>query len=759
MTKFKLKYNPYTVESVMKINNKEITENSKLFNKKNERMQIWLENLLPILREECNEDEIYIEFHGIMLDFEDLQNHIEEFSRENPGVKVESKHIKAKNTANRIKELDNLFQKMQKECPFEDLKSAEIKANFNKARDSEFEVSVIATMSAGKSTLINALLGREIMPSKNEACTATITRIKDVDSKMNFSAQALNNENVIINEYDDVGIETMAELNDDERVTLIKMEGDIPFIFSKNVQLVLFDTPGPNNSRSQSHKDYAYEIIKEKSKPVVIYVLNATQLAVNDDNYLLGAVAQAMQVGGKQSKDRFMFLVNKIDEFDTENNDSVDDALESVRSYLEEHGIKNPNVYATSAEMAKIIRLYNNGYKMTSKQKAKLDWYKLFNDNEEMHLSKYAPLTQKNRDLLNEEIKDAREKEKVYEEALIHSGIPAVEIAINEYLDKYAITAKVKMAVDTFRKKVEEKQIINNLMDQLHEDEEARKDLNKKLNKIEKQIKDGNAASKFKTEIGKLNMTAEADRRVEAARAKISKSLTLRADKNDKITTENAIIMLKRLQTNVLHLESDIKTELDLILNETIIENAEILIKEYDNHIQSLVADMEIVQGEYKPSSSIGYIKTSIPDPHQLIEKYKYTEQIATGEEWVENTKKRWFNPFTWFQKKGWWRTIYKDEAYVSGKVIYENFVRPITENFFKNLAAAKEMADKEAEKFKEFFLEELDQLDKAIERKLTELKELSASRKNLESLIEENKSKKEWLEKFLSELDGIIEI
>lgn len=36
---------------------------------------------------------------------------------------------------------------------------------------------VVATMSAGKSTLINALLRQKLMPAKQEACTATITEI------------------------------------------------------------------------------------------------------------------------------------------------------------------------------------------------------------------------------------------------------------------------------------------------------------------------------------------------------------------------------------------------------------------------------------------------------------------------------------------------------------------------------------------------------------------------------------------------------
>lgn len=40
---------------------------------------------------------------------------------------------------------------------------------------------VMATMSSGKSTLINALLGQQILPSRNEACTAKMYSILDDD--------------------------------------------------------------------------------------------------------------------------------------------------------------------------------------------------------------------------------------------------------------------------------------------------------------------------------------------------------------------------------------------------------------------------------------------------------------------------------------------------------------------------------------------------------------------------------------------------
>lgn len=68
-------------------------------------------------------------------------------------------------------------------------------------------------MSSGKSTLINALLGRELMPSKNEACTATIAKIKDRSSGTEFDAEYRDKDNRILGTYTDLTLADMEEMN------------------------------------------------------------------------------------------------------------------------------------------------------------------------------------------------------------------------------------------------------------------------------------------------------------------------------------------------------------------------------------------------------------------------------------------------------------------------------------------------------------------------------------------------------------------
>lgn len=44
-----------------------------------------------------------------------------------------------------------------------------------------FKTCIVATMSCGKSTFINSIIGDEILPEKNEACTARTMAVIDND--------------------------------------------------------------------------------------------------------------------------------------------------------------------------------------------------------------------------------------------------------------------------------------------------------------------------------------------------------------------------------------------------------------------------------------------------------------------------------------------------------------------------------------------------------------------------------------------------
>ena len=756
MTKIYLKYNPYIVESEIAINGEVVQAPNKLFDLKNERIQVWIENLIPMLDEICNDNEYEIDFYGTCLDYDDMHAVIQDYCERNPDVDVKINFTEAKGSEGRLSDLIELFDDMQKNCPFEDLKTDQIKENFQIAISSEFEVSVIATMSSGKSTLINSLLGKELMPSKNEACTATIAKIKDVDGMVGFKAEYRDKQNNVLGVYDDLCLQNMNEMNDNPNTAFIDIEGDIPNIGSSAVQLVLIDTPGPNNSRTEEHKNHTYRVIKEKTKPMVLYVLNATQLQTNDDRELLTAVSEAMRVGGKQSKDRFLFAVNKIDLFDPDK-ESVQGALDNVREYLSKFDIENPNIFPISAEMAKVIRMNKNGYDLTKGQSRTLRDYDLFIEEEQLHLSQQASLSRDNLKKVEDALIDAGGDK--YEQALIHTGILAIELAIDEYLRKYAYTTKVKAAVDTFKRKVEEKDMRAKMLTSIKDNEEARRQINAQLNAVKVQLEEGKSGVNFRKKIKNLDMMQEADTRIQQLRTKINSIASNKEGKKEMTTLEVQQMMMK-LDRRIRELQSDVKTELESIIEDVIIQSGQVIMNDYRQHMHELISSGDLSSDEYSGSSNINFLEGDIPNAQDIINQYKYNDSVDTGEvETIKNEDKHWWNPFTWFDPSYISKKVYKEVEMVRVDEVYSDFIDPVIAGFFANLDNARKAAKNESDRFVKYFLKELDKLDDILKKKVEENEKLTRNHGSIEQKLKEDKVKMEWLDNFIRRLDEILYI
>ena len=61
-----------------------------------------------------------------------------------------------------------------------------------------YEIIIASTMSSGKSTFINALIGMDLLPTSNLACTHKIYRIIDIDEQKHFSCKCYNSEDFLI---------------------------------------------------------------------------------------------------------------------------------------------------------------------------------------------------------------------------------------------------------------------------------------------------------------------------------------------------------------------------------------------------------------------------------------------------------------------------------------------------------------------------------------------------------------------------------
>lgn len=331
MQKVFIEHNPYKVKSKVEVNGEALKNDSTLIHHLDERFQLWVDQIPSLLAKEYNDDTFEITFHGTEPDYQDLLEATK--NAEKDGNHFTIKKIPAKEFDDKEKSIKELFKKI-KELPFEELQSAAINDAFEKASNEEFEVNVTATMSAGKSTLVNALLGQKLMPSKNGACTATITRIKDDDDKT-FKATVVDAQGNELGHYSVLDYKTMSELNDNPEVREIHVSGDIPFVTSDEASLVLVDTPGPNNALNKNHGLVTNEALDQSSKSLVLFVMDGTTLNNTDQDYHLKRIAKSMSAGGKQSRERFMFVINKLNGYSEEDDNVASDVIKKVTEYLE----------------------------------------------------------------------------------------------------------------------------------------------------------------------------------------------------------------------------------------------------------------------------------------------------------------------------------------------------------------------------------------------------------------------------------------
>lgn len=348
----------------------------------------------------------------------DLVEEIGELEGKLFDVKKQLKQVSAKS--------DRVFERLGRLYDEEDSERRE-EGNYVK-------VKVFATMSAGKSTFINALLQQKLMPSSNMACTAKVTKVFD-NNEDAFEVQTFTKDKVALLSQSDVTYDDMKLLNAESEVGYIKAYGNIPFNDSDEIELEIIDTPGPNNSRDGNHVKLMEEELENlDSDTIIIYIINATQFGIDDDAKLLDKLNNATGYGNEN----LLFLVNKVDQFNPQEEDLAG-LLSDVEKYLEQHNFYDPKIFPVSSLLALNVRsLLQTPYVDDDAD----DVYEAngmvrkVNRNSDLHLEKYAHVSEEVANRVSLELEVAKDSGDKSEEALIHSGIRSVEETIIEMAEK-----------------------------------------------------------------------------------------------------------------------------------------------------------------------------------------------------------------------------------------------------------------------------------------------------------------------------------
>lgn len=232
---------------------------------------------------------------------------------------------------------------------------------------------VTANMSAGKSTLINAIIGKPLTRTSQEVCTGNLCYLYNKpfeDKTIHFSGPPLKL---------DASREDLIRLDQAE---VSSIASHFRTMASSDGRVCVIDTPGVNSAINRQHGKITKKALVEGQYDLLIYIFNANKLGTDEEMRYLKWVAENMP------REKVVFVLNKIDDF-KRTEDSIEASMNGVKNDLRELGFENPIVYPLSAYFAYLIKLKMHGEPLSEDETDAYDAYVRKFSRPEYDLSKY----------------------------------------------------------------------------------------------------------------------------------------------------------------------------------------------------------------------------------------------------------------------------------------------------------------------------------------------------------------------------------
>ena len=199
-----------------------------------------------------------------------------------------------------------------------------------------FHLVVVGEFNHGKTTFVNALLGRNILPVGVTPTTAVIHHVEYSDAPKAAAVFMSGDRREL--SFDDVRRYAVSGDHENQSGELRYLEVGLPSELLKE-RIVLVDTPGVNDLSLQ-RADITYSYIPKSD--AVLFLIDAGQPLKESERVFL----QEKLLG--QSRNKIIFIVTKRDIWD---GGEEKEALEYIRTELAKL-IKDPVVFPVSAERA-----------------------------------------------------------------------------------------------------------------------------------------------------------------------------------------------------------------------------------------------------------------------------------------------------------------------------------------------------------------------------------------------------------------------
>ena len=241
----------------------------------------------------------------------------------------------------------------------------------------EFRITVVGEFSSGKSTFLNAFIGKDILPSALSETTAAITYIHNISQESPMCNQVVVNLNNgerrqfdITNSEEFIQYSTTNTFSQKDVVKSVdSIDVYVPFAHT-NERVVLIDTPGLNGMK-QGHRDITLEEIESSHASICLFQIKGIGRTDVDFMKIL-----------MQHQEKFFFVINGIDMLKEDEGETPENKLKEFRMDIKQNfydGNFEPElVYGISALKALVARdhsikkLYYNDNEELTEDKRKI---------------------------------------------------------------------------------------------------------------------------------------------------------------------------------------------------------------------------------------------------------------------------------------------------------------------------------------------------------------------------------------------------
>lgn len=605
--------------------------------------------------------------------------------------------------------------------------------NYTLAKESEFYIVFAGVYSSGKSTLLNTLIRHDILPTSGSTCTSKNCRIRhDSSLGTKISLCCYDEENNVVIEkriFDNdadcaaafAEISPMKKNGIEEKypnVHMMELGANLLHLYPASVSedkftIVLIDTPGMDSAQSiedgcNKHAALALNAISMDSKPMIILCADANKYEDKSIGEFMKEILLECAQDGSGFNDRFLFLMNKSDSYPYRDTESIEEVKAAFAEYLTDPSKWNikvdesdlmvlaeddahfvPRVFMTSALMAWAI---NDGAEHYSKDILKNDmfrrmvygWLQNFKENVAVYeedsfmLSSHCDIPGYLKDEISSEFQNALDNNDEYKAAELQCGVIAVELAIRDYIERYAYPIKVRGLLETFEDILED---VNGFTSGILSDlKKTQAELGEKVSEREevserKECVEGKIAALKNAEVEIANQLAALDnvRFDSAALKRAIAEFQAEIELDDEITFIRSNPKVKTGQKShaeVLAEISDRITRIKSVFDATLKKTNDELERIKANHdkqilsiygcLRTIVTNLEksgiFDQDEYRFTNSVTWKKDFANIDSQKFAEDLQQKVVDRSSRDIPNYKKReWKNSWNPFKKIGSW--------------------------------------------------------------------------------------------------------